>query len=344
MNRQTLVRKVPGARPGGRFSGIEECMSAKTIFAAALVVTVLGFRAAWGQTPTSGEGLQTPVSAPLTLTYEKPPVAGTGTELLPPPAPQDTPVPAGPAPLANGSVPPPAGTPLHHLSDWITRQRPECCGPVGANGPVKYELYFRAGPTLPVEGAIFGHVLETGWMAEVGGRSLFFNPHQDAAWAVDLGLSNHYNAGQRSDIHLPLSVLVPNQFGTATRVNFGVDPGVPGVTVSHYNRTFVNFGIGREWYLNAPADAAGTKWRAGIDAGARYGSAKLDLNELRHRTHVIYGAYAALHTDVEIPCCSWVFLAGFRVEWSYTWTEILQDQNNAEMEDVNILFTVGARF
>jgi hypothetical protein len=320
-------------------------MSAKSVFAAALVVTALGIRAARGQTPAAGPISPTSASTPLTLTYQKEAGPGTDAEMLPPPAPVKSELlpavatlPADPASAA------PAAVPLHKLSDYITYQRPECCGPVGPDGPVKYELYMRVGPALPVEGAIFGHVLETGWMIEGGGRTLFFNPQQDAAWAVDLGVSNTYNAGQRSDIHLPLSVLVLDPFGTPTRVNFGRDPGLPGVTVSHYNRTFVNLGFGREWYLNAPANAAGPKWRAGIDVGGRWGTAKLDLNEIRHRTGVVEGAYVGLHTDVEIPCCSWVLLAGFRVEWAYTWSEILQDQNNAEMEEVNFLFSVGARF
>jgi hypothetical protein len=233
------------------------------------------------------------------------------------------------------------------LSDWITYQRPDCCKPVGRNGPVQYELFVRTGVALPVEGQVFGHVLETGWMVEAGGRSLFFNQAQDAAWTVSLGLSNTYNHGQRSDIHLPLSVLVPdptNPVTMAARVNFGTDTGVPGVTVEALYRTFVNVGLGREWYLTVPANHWGIKWRAGFDIGGRYGTAKLQLNELRHRTGVLEGTWASLHTNVEMPCCSWVFVAGFRVEWAYTWSEILQDQNNAEMEDVNLLFEVGARF
>ena len=57
-----------------------------------------------------------------------------------------------------------------------------------------------------MEGSVFGHVLATGWDIDVGGRSLFFNPQMSAAWAIDLGLSNINNQGQRSDIMVPFFV------------------------------------------------------------------------------------------------------------------------------------------
>src|SRR5205823_5781058 len=100
-----------------------------------------------------------------------------------------------------------------------------------------------------------------------GGRTLFFNPANDAAWVVDLGIGDIANHGQHSDRTANLSILVPGPTN-ATRVH------IP-VTVSGLNRTFVNLGLGREWYLsgeggNCPTCGtfgAGTNWRAGFDIG-----------------------------------------------------------------------------
>src|SRR5262249_48141453 len=109
----------------------------------------------------------------------------------------------GPTPPGAEGVAPKAEAPKG-LSDWILYTRPECCGPIGANGPINTELYIRTGPCLPVGGGIFGHTLKTGWMIDGGGRSLFFNPQLDAAWTIDLGVSNIYNQGQHADIKIPI--------------------------------------------------------------------------------------------------------------------------------------------
>src|SRR5262249_6280073 len=156
-------------------------------------------------------------------------------------------------------------------------QRPDCCGPVGGDGPVLYELYARIGPAIVTGGGVFNRTLDTGWMVAAGGRSLFFNPAQTAAWTIDLGISNSHNDARKHDVQIPLSILVPTQFGTAERVNFGRDPDVPGVTVRELNRTFANIGFGREVYPVGPANGPGTKWRIGYDLGGRWGTAKLEL-------------------------------------------------------------------
>ena len=232
------------------------------------------------------------------------------------------------------------------LSSWITYVRPGCCGPVGGSGPIGTELYLRTGPSIPVEGGFLKHTLSVGWEEQGGGRALFFNQEQDAAWIVDLSLSNIYNHGQHSDKFARLdNVLVPNSVGTATRV-----PRV-NVTVASLNRTLFNYGVGRDWYLfggngNCGCDGAdkGAAWKVGFDGGGRWGSAKIELHELKHRTDVITAAYAALHTDVEIPwkCCIWTF--GLRLEWDYTWMQILQGRNDTHLQDANFLVNFGVRF
>jgi len=109
------------------------------------------------------------------------------------------------------------------------------------------------------------------------------------------------------------------------------------------NRTFVNGAFGREWYLNAPANAAGWKWRAGFDLGGGIGSGLLNFVDLRHKTDTIYDVVISLHSDIEVPygCCTFTY--GFRAEWDYTWTDLIQ-RNNGQLQDVNLLLAFGVRF
>ncbi len=209
------------------------------------------------------------------------------------------------------------------------------------------ELYARTGASLPVGGAVFGHVLETGWVIEGGGRSLFFNPAQDAAWTVDLSVSNVHNQGQHADIQLPLATFVP-----VTVAGQVISVNVRGVhaSVKNLNRTYANLALGRECYLGSPARGCGWRWRAGFDVGGRLGSAKVELREIEtepslagHRTDVVSGVFLALHTDAEIPCGCCTFLAGFRTEWGYNWTDVVSP-NTSELQEVNFLFTAGVRF
>jgi hypothetical protein len=280
-------------------------MSTKRIFPCALVLAVLGFGVARAQEMLPAS--QSPQSSQ---------------------GPATTPAEALPAPHG------PTGP-----SDWMTYTRPDCCGPLGANGPILMEVYMRSGVSLPAEGKVFGHVLETGWVIEGGGRSLFFNPQMDAAWSVDLSLSNVWNHGQRSDISVPYHLQFPNATGT------GSTTVTPNVTIHNLNRTFVNASFGHEWYIwRAGNGCNDAHWRWGMDAGGRLGSVKIEFNEILHHNDVAGGMFVALHTDLEVPCGCCTFLAGFRVEWDYTWMDILQSQNNSDMEDVNFLITAGIRF
>jgi hypothetical protein len=117
-----------------------------------------------------------------------------------------------------------------------------------------------------------------------------------------------------------------------------------GVTVGSLNRTFVNIGLGREWYLMGTAHSAAPSWRAGFDGGGRWGSEDLRTHELQHRSDVIGGAWASLHTDVEVPYGAFIFQGGLRFEWDYTWSDVLQLQNNSDLQEINLMFTAGVRF
>jgi hypothetical protein len=296
-------------------------MNAKRACLVALVITLAGVSAARAQRP-SGSG----------------PSAGTG--LLPPvsPVPSAEQRPAEAPPLV------PAGPP--RLSDYILGTKPDCCGPLGGDGSISTELYLRWGPSFVLPGGFFGHTLETGWEVQGGGRALFFNTENDAAWTADFSISNVTNHGQHSDKSALLQILEPDPI-TGNPIHVPVR-----VTVRDLNRTFANIGLGREWYLWGPAANCptcgemngGWNWRAGFDAGGRWGSAKLELHEIKHRTEVIEGAFVAVHSDLEIPCGGWIVVVGGRIEWDITWEHTLLQDTPEDLQNLNILMTLGVRY
>jgi hypothetical protein len=289
--------------PAGRSRKFEERMSTKLVFPCALALAVVGIRAVHAQ---EAQPPSTPIAS---MTVPSTPAEETNRQAT-----------AGPPPT---------------LSSWLAYPRPDCCGPIGGDGPIKEELFVRTGPSLAIGGPIFAHVLETGWRIEGGGRTLFFNPAMDAAWNIDLSISNTYFHGQHSDISIPLTLPSITTPGTTV---------VTSVTVRNFNVTDANLAFGREWYLLKPANACGTRWRAGIDAGMLLGSAKAEFHEIQHRTDTLAGAFVSLHTDVEVPCGCCTYLAGFRVEYGYDWMDILQISNKSDLETVDFLVTFGVRF
>jgi len=217
------------------------------------------------------------------------------------------------------------------LSSWITYHKDNGCdGPMGNGCPIMTELFIRSGFAAPTGTTSFGRVLDLGWDIDGGGTLLLFNPAMTRAWTFTAGLSNVNFHGAHSDVHFPVKVFVLN---TLTKVD---------VSVRDLNQTFFNLGMGREWYLWAPANAPGRNWRIGLDGGGRWGTEKLDLHEIRHLTDTIGGVYAAAHTDVEWPLGACIFLAGLRLEWSYTWSDVLQ--TSSDVMSFNGLFTMGLRF
>lgn len=248
----------------------------------------------------------------------------------------------GPQSTLDGEVPPDHIASPGSLSSWITYIKPNCCGHTGIGGLIGNELYLRAGWSIPWQGGVLRNVAETGWMVQGGGRLLFFNEPLDRAWTADVSLSNTWNHGQRDDI--PITLILrdtnnPGQFVTQQ------------VTLRSLNRTCVNLTGGREYYGRSLLKGCdgGWNWRWGWDAGGRYGTMRADLDEFGmrsffRRNDVIGGVLFSLHSDVEVPCgcCTWQ--GGIRAEISYTWSDIFQAQNNADLLDVNLLLTLGVRF
>jgi hypothetical protein len=262
-------------------------------------------------------------------------------------------------------------------SSWMNYPRsPGCCGPVGGDGPIGYELYVRNGIIFPVGGGLFYDALHPGWSIEGGARVLFFDPSLDAAWTIGLSVSNNnfQAANLRGTVHL---VNQPIQQGIAPANPLTGSTGPTlyngDVTVTSLNQTFVSAAFGREWYLIGSGDCrqGAFTWRAGMDLGGRWGTSKVTLNSTidqnpltqlgtvpvgangapitatgyrGHRDDVIGGAFFSIHSDIEWPCCGCLFQAGVRAEYGYTWSDILPGGNNNDLQSINLLFTLGVRF
>jgi hypothetical protein len=313
-------------------------MSAKLAYPTALILAAVSCYAAYAQAPPAG----------MNGTIASAPTASTSPDIASEP---ETPPQARP-PLPSG------------LSNWITYARADCCGPIGGDGPIKDELYIRTGPSLPISGAIFGHVLTTGWDVQGGGRTLFFNPDMDRAWTIDLSINSIWYGGQHADRKFPLFLLAqPSPTSDIFRAF------VLG-TLKNMNQTSVNLALGREWFLLGSASACGCatpNWTVGVDAGGAYGSQSAEvaidtipgipaidvtnpagppsaIHMLRRRTDTIGSAFIALHTDLECSCGCCVYQVGFRAECGYTWSDIMQRQNDSNYMVVNLLLTCGVRF
>jgi hypothetical protein len=236
---------------------------------------------------------------------------------------------------ATAATPPQDAAPTAHAESaisqpaWITYTKPECCGPIGRNGEIQTQLFIQSGGSIPIGGGVFPHVLETGWTIQGGGRSLFFNTEGDADWAVSLSLANSNNHGQHRDVLVPI-------FDGATE---------KAVSVRDLNRTYVQMGLGRDWYLDSAKEFLGAcQLHIGLDGFGRFGSSMAEFTGIKHRTYVTAGLGNGLHVDLEYPCRGCTFLLGVSGEWGYNWTSILQRQNDNDLVDINVLLTLGVRF
>src|SRR5436190_8153628 len=97
-------------------------------------------------------------------------------------------------PMSNVSAPLSAGEKQSpSLSRWIVGTDPDCCGELTDRNPMRTELYFRTGFSLPSGDGIVAASISDGMAFQGGFRSLFFNRRGDAAWTLDLGLTNLNN-------------------------------------------------------------------------------------------------------------------------------------------------------
>jgi hypothetical protein len=233
------------------------------------------------------------------------------------------------------------------LSDWIRYTRDCCEGTHRKLTPLYTELYFSGGASFPVarNTSAFSGELETGWTLMGGARGLLFNEDLTAAWVFDLHVINIHQYAGAHNRAFPLTVFqngVPTTSGVTPSAGGGFEPNF---NLEDVNRTMAGLGFGREWYLWKPADFDGFMCRFGVDGGGRWGSERLNVVDgarSAHKVGVIEGTYLAAHGDLEMPCGNVMFHAGMRLEWAYTFSNILE--RFSDVQDLTLLFTVGVRY
>lgn len=224
-----------------------------------------------------------------------------------------------------------------------------CCGPVGANGPITYELQFRTGPDWVIGGSSeFSAAVGFGWGVSGVGRTLFFNPAQDAAWVFDLGVFYTYNDGDSTRI---LDVFTPAPVNQQTGQPTRPDELHP-FFVRGLNRSGFSFGLGRDWFLNGPGTVGSPcPWnsRFGVDVGGKWGYAHADLipvedpNNYLRRSGVHHGLYLGSTWTWERPMGAWILFGGARAQWDYTWMNIAPPVDT-NLSNVSLQGFVGFRF
>ena len=321
-------------------------MTAKRYLLAVVWAGVLGASAGYGQTPAAKLG-PTPLPPPPPTSSETAPTQPM-SPYQPPSAMSVLTAPPGAA-LPPGSV----------ASPWCgsSPAGANCCGPLGANGPIVYELYARTGPNILVGEAGFSGPLKNGWSVVGGGRSLFMDKSGDAAWVLDFGLGYTYNKG---DLESLLQVQVnprlvskqqdlDRQAGRTSTIT--LDTTLPSV-VRRLMRTTFNYSVGRDWWLNGPGYVGAEQgWnnRVGFDVGGRWGTAHVDLFpqtgnvDYLRRQGITHSVYLGTHWNTEVPMGAWILFGGVRAEWGKTWTNLIPP-NDGDLQDINLLLTMGIRF
>jgi hypothetical protein len=292
-------------------------------------------------------GLAVPVTAQT-------PTPSTANMPAPPPMPGGA---ATASPTATLTAPPTMDAPVYPpgtvLSPWCGEHG--CSGPVGGNGPVTYEILAVNGISLPVGGSELTSNMKAGFTTGGVMRTLWFRPDRESALTFDLGLTWTYNRGQGDK---SISVNTPRNAPVTTDV-FGNQTGgqrLPDLPALYQlralSRTNFNFGFGRDWWFRGPADvltASPGNVCVGAQVNGHWGAGHVDLvpreNPLQYlrKDGVTHGFGLGLHMDYEKPMGNWILTYGLRCDWHYTITNLVPPQGG-DIHDVNILFTIGARF
>ncbi|QEG30417.1 hypothetical protein GobsT_52220 [Gemmata obscuriglobus] len=296
------------------------------------------------------------------------PVAAAEPEVPPPAPPVRTPAGvtslqqmqappgAGPAgwldgePAATQPAYPPGSYPSPYYVDG-----PGCCGPLGRDGRIGYELYSFTGLNFTIGNGLPDRLNAVGWTVGGGVRTLFFDATHTAAWTIDLGGSYTYNRGQGAQsptnlfLRTPAADPSPNDGVTELQPQPDrlVLSGIRGI-----RRSSFNYAIGRDvWLLGNGSTGGqnGTNWRVGGWIGGRYGTSSVDVNPLTEvdgyarRQNVFHGIFTGVHTTFDIPVGAWIWTNGVRVEYGHDWTNLVPPiQGN--IHNINIQFTTGIRY
>ena len=345
-----------------------------TRFLPAVLLVVLA-----ATSPAAGQSRMPPYSAPGRSPGLVPPVGPDGVDATPPP--QYTPPPTArnlerltttaapheagqPDPYGtltgqpNPALPPggmTGGLPPGVYQGPLLPGAPGCCGPLGG-GHLAYELYTMTGPNLVFGNGPLTNRLKTGWVLQGGGRTLFFNTANDAAWVLDLGLSYQYNRGTQDN---PADLFIrqpsqPNaQTGTVTR-----QPDLfLSTNLRGFHRTAFNYAVGSDWFFwgpGAPGLENGWNLRYGFEVGGRWGTEHVDLDLLgttsafnsplyARRQGVFQGFFVGGHLSWEVPIGGWIWFAGVKTQYGWDWGNVVPPLNG-EIQNLNFLMTTGFRF
>jgi hypothetical protein len=236
-------------------------------------------------------------------------------------------------------------------SRWLT-PAPCLCEGSGESPPIAAEVYLQTGASIPINSWFnnadaLGRDMRDGFVIQGGLRTMFFNDSATRAWVVDTSIS-HVSNGQDPTVRYGLRLL---EFTGNTdpltgqpevkRIQFGT-PTHPGLEIRDTHRTFVNLGLGRDYYAWTSAEDPGRYWRFGLDSGGRYGTLSQEYNATKHRTDVIAGYFVGGHSELVAPTRWGTLTVGVRTEWSYTWSSILQ--RASDIQEINVMMTLGLRY
>ena len=202
-------------------------------------------------------------------------------------------------------------------------------GRSGRTGRSAQEVYVRTGGQLPDGNGLLVRGLNIGYATTAGGRAQFFSPAGDTAWTVDLHAFYTYNDGGGQDI-----------------VTVRGEP----VTVRALHRSGVGLGVGQDYFLAGPGFVGGlwdANLRYGWDVGGRWGAGHVDLNSafvraLYRRHYDVFGQ-PFVGLNVRPSTSRWADtpgLFGGRVEWNYTFSDILPKQGSFQEVVAQLMFGV----
>jgi hypothetical protein len=236
----------------------------------------------------------------------------------------------------------------------------DCNGPTGGNGPLTYEIMGYTGPSFPILGGTLNNRLVVGWMTGFDTRTLFFNQDQTAAWTLILGYSYTFNKGQDEQVN-SIEVATPRQIQTGVDSNFNpiftrnpID-GLSAQYIRALHRQTVNFGFGRDWWLNGPGalgSEPASNWRVGSEVGGRWGTGHVNFQTqfpsnqqatFFRRGGVHHGIYLGSHVQYERSFGSAVLYSGMRLQWGFNWMNYVPP-TDGDLQDLNVHWTFGVRF
>jgi len=228
---------------------------------------------------------------------------------------------------------------------------PGCCGPLGRDGRIGYEVYSYSGVNF-VFGQGLPHFLNAGWTVGGGARTLFFTPDHTSAWTLDLGGSYTHNDGHGGKDGVNLFLRSQSTVNQATGAVTAQPDRAVFSAIQGIHRMSFNFSVGRDVWLMGAGNVGGehgTNVRIGGWVGGRYGSSHIDIipldvfNGYSRRQNVFEGFVVGTHLTCETPMGAWILFGGVRAEYGYDWTN-LAPPLQGNLNNINLQVTLGIRF